>query len=36
MKNLFLIGGTMGVGKSATGKIIKEKLDNSVYLDGDW
>ena len=36
MKNLFLIGGTMGVGKSATGQIIKEKLDNSVYLDGDW
>lgn len=36
MKKLYLIGGTMGVGKSATCQILKEKLDNSVFLDGDW
>jgi len=36
MKNIFLIGGTMGVGKTATCKIIKNKLNNSVFLDGDW
>lgn len=36
MKNIFLIGGTMGVGKTATCQIIKNKLNNSVFLDGDW
>jgi broad-specificity NMP kinase len=36
MKNIFLIGGTMGVGKTATCQIIKKKLNNSVFLDGDW
>lgn len=36
MKNLFLIGGTMGIGKTTTCQIIKEKLNNSVLLDGDW
>lgn len=36
MKNLLLIGGTMGVGKTTTGKILKKKLSNAVYLDGDW
>ncbi|NJP39697.1 AAA family ATPase [Oscillospiraceae bacterium HV4-5-C5C] len=36
MKNLYLIGGTMGVGKSTTCRIMKEKLVNSVFLDGDW
>lgn len=36
MKHLYLIGGTMGVGKTAVGKILKNKLDRSVYLDGDW
>lgn len=36
MKKVFLIGGTMGVGKSATSQILKQKLDNSVLLDGDW
>ncbi len=36
MKTLFLIGGTMGVGKTATGKILKKRLPNAVYLDGDW
>lgn len=36
MKKLFLIGGPMGVGKSTVGKILKKKLPNSVFLDGDW
>lgn len=36
MKNLILIGGTMGVGKTTTGKILKRKLEKAVYLDGDW
>ncbi len=36
MKNLFLVGGTMGVGKTTTCQILKRKLSNSVFLDGDW
>jgi broad-specificity NMP kinase len=36
MKNIFIIGGTMGVGKTVTSQIIKRKLNNSVFLDGDW
>ena len=36
MKHLYLIGGTMGVGKSTTCQIMKRKLNNSVFLDGDW
>ena len=36
MKNIFLIGGTMGVGKTTTCQIIKDKLNNNVFLDGDW
>jgi len=36
MKHLYLIGGTMGVGKTATCQAIKKKLRNSVFLDGDW
>lgn len=36
MKKLFLIGGTMGVGKTAVSQALKSKLDRSVFLDGDW
>lgn len=36
MKNIFLIGGTMGVGKTATCQMMKKKLNDSVFLDGDW
>lgn len=36
MKKLFLIGGTMGVGKTAVCRELKKKLDNCVFLDGDW
>lgn len=35
-KNLFLIGGTMGVGKTTVSQILKKKLPRSVFLDGDW
>ena len=36
MKKLYLVGGPMGVGKPAACRILKEKLDHSVFLDGDW
>lgn len=36
MKKLYLIGGTMGVGKTAVCQRLKSKLNNSVFLDGDW
>ena len=36
MKRLYLIGGTMGVGKTAVGQRLKELCDRSVFLDGDW
>jgi hypothetical protein len=35
-KKLYLIGGTMGVGKTTACQILKTKLSNSVFLDGDW
>lgn len=34
MKRLILIGGTMGVGKTATSSLLKYQLDNCVFLDG--
>lgn len=36
MKRLVMIGGTMGVGKSAVSSVLKYKWDQSVMLDGDW
>ena len=36
MKRLYLIGGTMGVGKTAVSQQLKKDLPNSVFLDGDW
>lgn len=36
MKTLYLIGGTMGVGKTTVSQQLKMQLDNSVFLDGDW
>lgn len=36
MKHVYLIGGTMGVGKTTVCRILKGKLSNSVFLDGDW
>lgn len=36
MKRLILIGGTMGVGKTATGMALAQRLSSNVILDGDW
>ncbi len=36
MKNLYIIGGTKGVGKTAVSQQLKSDLPNSVFLDGDW
>ena len=36
MKKLYLIGGTMGIGKTTVCQWLKLKLNNSVFLDGDW
>ena len=36
VKNLYFIGGTMGVGKTTVGKSLMNMLENSVFLDGDW
>ena len=33
---LYLIGGTMGVGKTTICQQLKKDLPNSVFLDGDW
>ena len=36
MKNLYIVGGTMGVGKTTVCHQLKMNLSNSVLLDGDW
>lgn len=36
MKTLYMIGGTMGVGKTSVCQQLKRDLQNSVFLDGDW
>ena len=36
MKTLYMIGGTMGVGKTTVCQQLKRSLPNSVFLDGDW
>lgn len=36
MKHLYLIGGTMGVGKTTTCRSLQQMLRPSVFLDGDW
>lgn len=36
IKTLYLIGGTMGVGKTTVCQRLKMELPNSVFLDGDW
>ena len=35
LKNLYIIGGPMGVGKTTVCEIMKKKLDRAVFLDGD-
>ncbi len=36
MKNLIVINGTMGVGKTTTSRALQKMLPNCVFLDGDW
>ncbi|MDD3410931.1 MAG: AAA family ATPase [Eubacteriales bacterium] len=36
MKTLYLIGGTMGVGKTATCRALQKRLPACVFLDADW
>ena len=36
MKMLYVIGGTMGVGKTTVCQRLKRDLPHSVFLDGDW
>lgn len=36
MKNLVIINGTMGVGKTTISQCLKKILPNAVFLDGDW
>ncbi len=36
MKNLILIGGTMGVGKTTVSRALQGLLPGCVFLDGDW
>ena len=36
MKTLYLIGGTMGVGKTTVAKVLRDQTDHCVFLDGDW
>lgn len=36
MKKLYMIGGTMGVGKTTVCQKLKEELPKCVFLDGDW
>jgi broad-specificity NMP kinase len=36
VKNLVIINGTMGVGKTATCRELQKILSQNVFLDGDW
>ena len=36
MKHLYLIGGPMGVGKTAVCRALQQCLPNCAFLDGDW
>ena len=36
MKHLYLIGGPMGVGKTALCRALQQRLPNCAFLDGDW
>jgi len=36
MKTLYLIGGSMGVGKTTVCRELQKRLERSVFLDGDW
>lgn len=36
MKDLVLLGGPMGVGKTTAGRLLRDKLAPAFFLDGDW
>lgn len=36
MKNLVFLGGPMGVGKTTAARLLLDRLDRAVWLDGDW
>ena len=36
MKRLILVGGPMGVGKTAACQLLKQRLPRCAFLDGDW
>ncbi len=36
MKTIYMIGGTMGVGKTTVCQTLKTMLPGAVFLDGDW
>ena len=36
MKNVYMVGGTMGVGKTTTCNLQKKKLNKSIFPNGDW
>lgn len=36
MKHLYVIGGTMGAGKTAVCRELQKLLPHNVFLDGDW
>ncbi len=36
MKRLYVLCGAMGVGKSATGRALRDMLPDCAFLDGDW
>ena len=35
-KKLIVISGTIGVGKTTVATALKNRLDDSIMLDGDW
>jgi len=36
MKKLYMVGGTMGVGKTTTCRLLRDLLPDCAFLDGDW
>ena len=36
MKRLIFLGGPMGVGKTTAARLLMDRMDRAVWLDGDW
>ena len=36
IKQVYIIGGPMGVGKTTVCRMMKNRLNRCVFLDGDW